>query len=171
MRHKDRKTKLDRYMIEYKVGLDELHEETNLANPSLLHIKKGRKIAITEFRKRTLIDLEKNIGVPPQDFLGWEGGNLTQADFKAPENKFRVVGMDLLKSEDWFEDFATEKGALTRAEKKKDEMMRTYVYDDKGKRVDSIEEESGEVEDVEKKLEVSDEEVTGEVKDENDDKI
>ena len=144
MRQKDRKTKLDRYMIEYKVGLDELHKETHLANPSLLHIKKGRKIAITEFRERTLIDLEKFIQSPPQDFLGWEGGNLTQSDLKAPTGKFRVVGIDLLKSEDWFEDFDTEKQALKRADKKKDEMMKTYVYDDKGKRMDNIEDDNEE---------------------------
>ena len=145
MRHKDRKTKLDRWMIEYKVGLDAMHKETHLANPSLLHIKKGRKIAITEFRDRTLIDMEKFTECAPQDFLGWEGGKLTQADLKAPENKFRVVGIDLLNSEDWVEDFDTEKRALKCAEKKKDDMMRTYVYDEKGKRVDKVEDESEEV--------------------------
>lgn len=155
MKPNTRKQKLERIMFEKKISLDELHDGTKLANPSLLHITKGRKIAITEFRERTLIDLEKFVGVPPKDFLGWEGGNLSQEDFKSPKDEFRVIGIDLLNSEDWFQDFKTEKKAIKYADEKKGEMLKTYIYDDKGKRVDKIVDENADenVEEVETKKE------------------
>ena len=141
MKQKERKTKLDRFMIEYGISLDKLHDTTKLANPSLLHIKKGRKIAITEFRERTLIDVEKFVEIPPKDFLGWEGGKLSQEDFKAPKDEFRVIGIDLLNCEDWIKDFKKEDKAIEYADGKKGEMLNTYVYNDKGKRMDKIEDE------------------------------
>ena len=137
------KTKLQRIMFERDISLDELHERTKLANPVLLHIKKGRKIAITEFRERTLIDVEKKgVGVPPKDFLGWEGGKLSQKDFKAPKGKFRVIGIDLSNNEDWIENFDTMEQALEHGTAKKTEVLHTYVYNDKGKRMDKVVEEN-----------------------------
>lgn len=144
MKTNTRKQKLDRIMFEKDISLDELHDGTKLANPSLLHITKARKIAITEFRERTLIDIEKFVGVPPKDFLGWEGGKLSQDDFKSPTGEYRVVCIDLLNSEDSFQDFKTEKKALNFADNKKSETLKTYVYDSKGKRVDKIIEEDTE---------------------------
>ena len=144
MKTNTRKQKLDRIMFEKDISLDALHDGTKLANPSLLHITKARKIAITEFRERTLIDLEEFVGVPPKDFLGWEGGKLSQEDFKAPKDEFRVIGIDLLNSEDWFQDFKTAKKAIKYSDDNKGELLKTYIYDDKGKRIDKIADENTE---------------------------
>ena len=142
MKTNKRKTKLKRIMFEKDIKLKKLKDGTKLANPSLLHIEKGRKIAITEFRERTLIDVEKFVEVPPTDFLGWEGCKFSQEDFKSPKDEFRVIGIDLLNCEDWIKDFKTENKALKYAEEKKGELLNTYVYNDKGKRMDKIEEEN-----------------------------
>ena len=69
-----RKTKLERIMFERcpPMKVNELQEKTGIANPTLFNIIKGRKTKVEDFRKRTLRDLEKFLGVPPEQFLGWE---------------------------------------------------------------------------------------------------
>ncbi len=55
-------------------------------------------------------------------------------ELKAPEGKFRVVGVDTFDGEDWVQgDFNTSDGALDVANKKGDTMTKMHVYDDKGK--------------------------------------
>ncbi len=53
---------------------------------------------------------------------------------KAPKGKFRVIGVDTFSNEDWsYGDFDTEEEAIDLANKKGGEMLKTHVYNDKGK--------------------------------------
>lgn len=67
-----RKTKLANIMYRENITLEEMHEKTGVANPTLLNIKKGRKTEISQFRKRTIRDLEKFLKRPAEKFIGWE---------------------------------------------------------------------------------------------------
>lgn len=56
---------------------------------------------------------------------------------KAPEGKFRVVGVDTFSHDDWVQgDFDTKEKALECARYKSGTMLKMYVYDDKGKYID-----------------------------------
>lgn len=67
-----RKTKMENIMYRENISLEKMHEETGIANPTLLNIKKGRKTDIKSFRKRTIRDLEKYLSRPADQFIGWE---------------------------------------------------------------------------------------------------
>lgn len=55
---------------------------------------------------------------------------------KAPEGKFRVIGVDTFDGGDWVQgDFVTKDEALAEARRKGGEMTKMYVYDDTGRYV------------------------------------
>lgn len=63
---------------------------------------------------------------------------LSQKNFKAPKNKFRVIGVDTfdMDGSDWIEgDFDTRQQAIECANKKGGTMLKTHVYDDKGNHI------------------------------------
>ena len=70
-----------------------------------------------------------------------EGGNMgigEEFTRAAPKGKFRVVGVDTFDGGDWVQgDFNTKKKALEVAAAKGGQMTMMYIYDDKGKCVDS----------------------------------
>ena len=52
----------------------------------------------------------------------------------APKGQFRVVGVDTFSNEDWVcGDYDTEQEAIAVANEKGGTMLKTHVYDDKGK--------------------------------------
>lgn len=56
------------------------------------------------------------------------------AELKAPEGKFRVVGVDTFDGTDWVEaDYDTKEAALQAARHRGGEMLKMHVYDDKGR--------------------------------------
>lgn len=67
-----------------------------------------------------------------------EGGNRgidDQFSRRAPEGKFRVIGVDTFDGTDWVEgDFDTLAQAISRANEKASDtqMLKMYVYDDRG---------------------------------------
>lgn len=68
-----------------------------------------------------------------------KGGNRGAGELfllRAPEGKFRVVGVDTFDGGDWVQgDFDTRDEALAVAKEKGGEMTRMYVYDDAGHRL------------------------------------
>ncbi len=57
----------------------------------------------------------------------------TQLELKAPEGKFRVVGVDTFDGTDWIQgDCDTFEGARLGAIEKGGTMLKTHVYNDKG---------------------------------------
>ena len=57
----------------------------------------------------------------------------------APLGKFRAVGVDTYDGTDWVSgDFDDKATALIAAEKEGGTMLKTHVYDDKGKNVGSF---------------------------------
>jgi hypothetical protein len=61
---------------------------------------------------------------------------MTNLELKAPEGKFRCVGVDTFDGEDWvYGDYDTEEEAINMAKEKGDNMLKTHVYDDKGKHI------------------------------------
>lgn len=57
----------------------------------------------------------------------------TQLELKAPEGKFRVVGVDTFDGTDWIEgDYETFAEARLKAIEKGGAMLKTHVYNDKG---------------------------------------
>jgi hypothetical protein len=53
---------------------------------------------------------------------------------RAPEGKFRVIGVDTFDRTDWVEgDFDTLEEALARARTAGGVMLRTHVYNDQGR--------------------------------------
>lgn len=58
-------------------------------------------------------------------------------DLKAPQGKFRVIGVDTFDGGDWIEgDFDTREMAIECARKKGGTMLKTHVYDDKGNHIE-----------------------------------
>jgi hypothetical protein len=58
------------------------------------------------------------------------------AELKAPEGKFRVVGVDTFDGTDWVEgDFNTKEAALRHANLRGGEMLKMHAYDDKGNHI------------------------------------
>lgn len=58
-------------------------------------------------------------------------------ELKAPEGKFRVVGVDTFDGDDWVVgDYDTKDKAIDVANEKAGEMLKMHVYDEKGKRVE-----------------------------------
>jgi len=56
------------------------------------------------------------------------------AEQKAPKDKFRVIGVDTFSNEDWvIGDFDKSEVAIKVANGKGGKMLKTHVYDDKGK--------------------------------------
>lgn len=64
------KTRLERIMFEENIKVNQLHEGTGIAYPTLFNMIKGRK---TTFRKRTIRDMETYLKRPAEQFLGFEG--------------------------------------------------------------------------------------------------
>lgn len=57
-------------------------------------------------------------------------------ELKAPKGKFRVVGVDTFSNEDWvIGDFDSIEIAIKTANGKGGTMLKTHVYDDKGKHI------------------------------------
>ncbi len=55
-------------------------------------------------------------------------------ELRAPEGKFRVVGVDTFDGDDWLQgDFNTEEEALAVANKEGGTMTKMHVYDDQGR--------------------------------------
>ena len=55
-------------------------------------------------------------------------------ELKAPTKKFRVIGVDIFSNEDWvIGDFDSIEIAIKTANGKSGTMLKTHVYDDKGK--------------------------------------
>ena len=57
---------------------------------------------------------------------------------KAPEGKFRVVGVDTFDGDDWHEgDFDTLEEARTHVKQRTEgkQMLRMHIYDDEGRHV------------------------------------
>lgn len=62
----------------------------------------------------------------------------SQNELKAPQGKYRVIGVDTFESMDadyLIGDFESKEEALKVAEKRGGEMNPTYVYDDTGKEI------------------------------------
>lgn len=58
---------------------------------------------------------------------------LSRKDLKAPEGKFRVVCVDTFDGTDWIQDdFNTKEEAIEVAEEKGGNMLKSYVYNDRG---------------------------------------
>ena len=58
----------------------------------------------------------------------------TKLELKAPEGKIRVIAVDTFAGEDWIVgDYDTYAKARFKAEEKGGVMLKTHVYDDKGK--------------------------------------
>ena len=63
---------------------------------------------------------------------------LSEKAFKAPKNKFRVIGVDTfdMDDSDWIEgDFKTKKEALDYAKERGGTMLKMHVYDDCGNHI------------------------------------
>jgi hypothetical protein len=61
---------------------------------------------------------------------------MTLLTLRAPQGKFRVVGVDTFDRTDWVEgDFDTAEEALKRARLIGGTMLRTHVYDDTGRHI------------------------------------
>lgn len=61
---------------------------------------------------------------------------MTNLTLRAPEGKFRVVGVDTFDRTDWIEgDFDTREEALSRASALGGTMLKTHVYDDQGRHI------------------------------------
>lgn len=57
-------------------------------------------------------------------------------ELKAPEGKYRVVGVDTFDNTDWVEmDTAYKHEAIEAAEKRGGTMLKMHVYDDQGRHV------------------------------------
>lgn len=57
----------------------------------------------------------------------------TDLELKAPEGKFRVVGVDTFDGTDWVDgDYDTYEKARLAAIEQGDKMLKTHVYNDKG---------------------------------------
>jgi len=57
-------------------------------------------------------------------------------ELKAPQGKFRVIGVDTFDHTEWISgDFNTKEEAIKHAEKEveDEEMLKMHIYDDKGK--------------------------------------
>jgi len=84
-------SKLKRIMTEKNIEMKELHEGTGIANPTLFNIYFARKIELTDFRDRTLRDLETFLKVPREQFIGLEDKSITESIRKLIEsNKVEV---------------------------------------------------------------------------------
>lgn len=60
----------------------------------------------------------------------------TELELKAPEGKFRVVGVDTFDGTDWIiDDYTTEEEAKEVARETGGIMTKTHVYDDQGKHI------------------------------------
>ena len=60
------------------------------------------------------------------------------AEQKAPKGKFRVIGVDTFDGTDWvIDDVNTVEMAIKVADGKGGTMLKTHVYDDKGKHIHS----------------------------------
>jgi hypothetical protein len=61
---------------------------------------------------------------------------MTTLTLKAPEGKFRVVGVDTFDGTDWiYGDYDTREEATKVANSKGGQMLKTHVYDDVGKHI------------------------------------
>lgn len=61
-----KKSKFERLLFEKGMTLKEVHNETHVAYPTLINLKKGRRL---NYRKRTLIDVALYMNVPVSDLL------------------------------------------------------------------------------------------------------
>lgn len=60
----------------------------------------------------------------------------TDLELKAPEGKFRVIGVDTFDGTDWiYGDYDTKEAAIKLANEKGGTMLKTHVYDDQGKHI------------------------------------
>jgi len=65
---------------------------------------------------------------------GWNCFPDKMIKLKAPEGKFRVIGVDTFSNEDWiYGDYDSKAKAIEIADEKGGTMNKTYVYDDTGK--------------------------------------
>lgn len=61
---------------------------------------------------------------------------MTKLVLKAPEGKFRVVGVDTFDGSDWVEgDYDTREKALEVVRRKGGTMLKMHAYDDRGKHI------------------------------------
>jgi hypothetical protein len=61
---------------------------------------------------------------------------MTKLILKAPEGKFRVIGVDTFDGTDWiYGDYDTKEIAVTLANEKAGNMLKTHVYDDQGNHI------------------------------------
>jgi hypothetical protein len=57
-------------------------------------------------------------------------------ELKAPDGKFRVVGVDTFSGTDWVQgDFPTKEEAIKVASKKAATMTKMHIYDDHGRHI------------------------------------
>ena len=69
---------------------------------------------------------------------------MTSLELRAPLGKFRVIGVDTFDGEDWiyfvgedwiYGDYDTKEEAINLANEKGGNMLKTHVYDEKGKHI------------------------------------
>ncbi len=54
-------------------------------------------------------------------------------ELRAPDGKFRVVGVDTFDGTHWvYGDYTSREDAIAKARTEGGEMLKTHVYDDKG---------------------------------------
>jgi len=61
---------------------------------------------------------------------------MARAEQKAPEGKFRVIGVDTFDGTDWIDgDFDTAEEAINHARQRGGTMLKMHAYDDRGRHV------------------------------------
>ncbi len=61
---------------------------------------------------------------------------LNREQFRAPEGKFRVIGVDTFDHSDWiYGDYDTKEEAISLANTKGGTMLKTHVYDDQANHI------------------------------------